>query len=82
LENMDLVGLDLAKTIHDYLFADLADDHSTLGVHEEMVRRGELGMKSGHGFYDWRDRDGDRLAEMRDRQIVRQLAYLRELGEL
>ena len=81
-ENMDLVGLDLIKTIHDYLCADLADDKATLPLHEEMVKRGDLGMKSGRGFYDWQKHDGAALLQRRDQQIVRQLAYLREIGQL
>ena len=82
LENMDLVGLDLIKSIHDYLLADLSADQATLAVHEAMVRRGDLGMKSGKGFHDWQQRDGEELIEQRDRQIVHQLAYLKELGSL
>lgn len=82
LENMDLVGLDLIKNIHDYLLADLSADQTTLAVHEAMVRRGDLGMKSGKGFHDWQQRDGDELIERRDQQIVHQLSYLKELGSL
>lgn len=81
-ENMDLVGLDLVKAIHDYLLADLADDHGTLPSHRDLIDRGELGMKSGRGFHDWQKRDGAALIERRDRQIVRQLEYLREIGAL
>jgi 3-hydroxybutyryl-CoA dehydrogenase len=82
LENMDLVGLDLVKTIHDYLLADLSGDDRTLPVHEAMVERGDLGMKTGRGFYDWQTREGSKLIELRNRQIVRQLAALRKMGEL
>lgn len=82
LENMDLVGLDLVKTIHDYLLDDLADDHKTLAAHDAMVQRGELGMTSGKGFYDWQQRDGNTLIEQRDRQIVHQLGLLKELDAL
>lgn len=82
LENMDLVGLDLIKTIHDYLLADISGDDRTLPEHEAMVERGDLGMKTGRGFYDWQTRDGSKLIELRNRQIIRQLAALREMGEL
>lgn len=78
LENMDLVGLDLVKTIHEYLLADLSADQGPLQTHEQLVRDGNLGVKSGRGFYDWQQRDPQELVERRDRQIVRQLAYLRE----
>ena len=82
LENMDLVGLDLIGAIHDYLMASLASDGETLPALRERIRQGELGAKSGTGFYDWSARDASEVAERRDRQIVRQLAYLRETGGL
>ena len=47
-----------------------------------LVKSGQLGMKSGLGFYDWSKRDAAKLIENRDRQIVRQLEFLKEIGEL
>ena len=44
----------------------------------DSVARGELGMKSGRGFYDWSERDPQALIDARDSQIVHQLAYLKE----
>ena len=82
LENMDLVGLDLVHTIHEYLLADLAGDHKPLPLLCDHVKRGELGMKSGQGFYDWRARSSEEVIDRRDRQIVHQLEFLRELGVL
>ena len=82
LENMDLVGLDLIKSIHDYLLADLADDNQPLPVHVQMVQDGHLGVKTGSGFYDWQQRDSQALVEQRDRQIVRQLEYLKKVNAI
>ena len=42
----------------------------------------QLGVKTGHGFYDWQQRAPQQLVERRDRQIVRQLAYLKEIDAL
>ena len=82
LENMDLVGLDLIKSIHEYLLADLAADNQPLPTHEQLTEKGHLGMKTGHGFYDWKKPDSQSLTKRRDRQIVRQLAYLKEIDAL
>jgi 3-hydroxybutyryl-CoA dehydrogenase len=82
LENMDLVGLDLVQTIHEYLLADLADDHQPMPALKQRVSTGQLGVKSKHGFYDWRRRDAQELLTRRDRQIVNQLKFLRELGAI
>jgi 3-hydroxybutyryl-CoA dehydrogenase len=76
LENMDLVGLDLIHTIHRYLLADLAANRGPGQLLEKMVQRGQLGMKSGCGFYDWRQREPAALIEARDRQIARELKRL------
>jgi 3-hydroxybutyryl-CoA dehydrogenase len=76
-ENMDLVGLDLVETIHKYLLADLAANRGPGRVLDEMVRNKKLGMKTGSGFYDWKQRDPAALIEARDQQIVREMKRLR-----
>ena len=81
LENMDLVGLDLIKTIHEYLLADLADNHEPSPCLAERVNQGRLGMKSGQGFYDWQQRNPEALRERRDIQIIHQLDFLNELDK-
>ncbi len=79
LENMDLVGLDLIERIHQYLLEDLADNHGPSKYLTDRVRLGRLGVKSGAGFYDWSSRGADELIERRDKQIVQQLRYLKNL---
>ena len=79
LENMDLVGLDLIKTIHDYLLASLADNHGPAPCLVDHVAQGRLGIKSGQGFYDWSARSANELIERRNRQIVHQLRFLEQL---
>ena len=80
-ENMDLIGLDAAERIQKYLFPDLATNAVPSACLSDKVAAGELGMKTGSGFYDWSKRDGQKVIADRDRQIVRQLAFLKELGE-
>jgi len=81
-ENMDLVGLELVHAIQSYLFADLANDDRPQPPVVSRLRDGQLGMKSGRGFYNWQARSPDELLERRDRQIVRQLEFLREMRAL
>lgn len=52
LENADMVGLDLTKSIHDYLLPHLEDSHSTSPVINGKVAAGELGYKTGKGLFD------------------------------
>ena len=82
MENMDLVGLDAAERIQKYLLPDLARNTDPSACLSDKVKAGELGMKRGKGFYDWSKRDAKKTIENRDRQIVRQLQFLKEIGEL
>jgi 3-hydroxybutyryl-CoA dehydrogenase len=76
LENMDLVGLDLIETIQRYLLPDLADNHSPSPALANLVKAGNLGVKSAQGFYDWQSRTADTVIQRRDNQIVHQLRFL------
>ena len=43
-------------------------------------RAGQSGMNAGQGFYDWTERKAAAVVALRDKQIVRQLQFLREQG--
>jgi 3-hydroxybutyryl-CoA dehydrogenase len=49
----DLVGLDVRLGIAEYLASKLGDRFEPPALLREMVAKGELGRKSGKGFYDW-----------------------------
>ncbi len=53
LKLTDLVGLDVRLAIAEYLSGELGERFSPPALLREMVERGELGKKSGKGFYDW-----------------------------
>ena len=55
LKLTDLVGLDVRLSIADYLSEALGERFSAPELLREKVKRGELGRKSGKGFYDWND---------------------------
>jgi 3-hydroxybutyryl-CoA dehydrogenase len=56
LELTDLVGLDVRLSIAEYLSKELGERFAPPRLLREMVARGELGKKSGRGFYDWSQR--------------------------
>jgi 3-hydroxybutyryl-CoA dehydrogenase len=49
----DIVGLDVRLDIARQLSSTLGDRYAPPKILEEMVARGELGRKSGKGFFDW-----------------------------
>jgi len=56
LELTDLVGLDVRLAIADHLAATLGPRFEPPALLRSMVAAGDLGQKSGKGFYDWSER--------------------------
>ena len=52
-QHMDAAGLDMVKSIQDYLLPSLSTRTDTPDVITEHFKKGELGMKTGSGIYDW-----------------------------
>lgn len=53
LELTDIVGLDVRLGISEYLESQLGERFKAPQLMRDMVARGELGRKSGKGFYDY-----------------------------
>jgi 3-hydroxybutyryl-CoA dehydrogenase len=52
---LDLVGLDTSLAILDALYAEFAEpNYAPVSLLRQMVSNGQLGRKSGNGFYDYR----------------------------
>lgn len=49
----DIVGLDVRLDIARHLSVTLGERYAPPRLLEEMVARGDLGQKSGKGFFDW-----------------------------
>jgi 3-hydroxybutyryl-CoA dehydrogenase len=52
IENADMVGLDLVLAIHNTVLQDLEASPKSSPLLKNKVSKGELGFKSGKGFYD------------------------------
>lgn len=53
LKTTDIVGLDVRLGIAEYLHATLGDRFAPPQILRDKVARGELGRKTGKGFYTW-----------------------------
>jgi 3-hydroxybutyryl-CoA dehydrogenase len=53
LENADLVGTDLTRSIHNYVLPALDRSTAASPYLDRLVEQGRLGFKSGEGFRKW-----------------------------
>ncbi|MEW5722189.1 MAG: 3-hydroxyacyl-CoA dehydrogenase NAD-binding domain-containing protein [Thermodesulfobacteriota bacterium] len=77
LETIDMAGLDIYHRVSQYLNQDLDKTEGAAPVVVEMVQRGDLGLKSGKGFYDYSGQDIRALMGGRIRKL---LVLLKDLG--
>jgi 3-hydroxybutyryl-CoA dehydrogenase len=72
LELSDLSGIDLVETVGNILYKSLDSSQDTQELVKNMVKRGELGVKSGKGFYDWKnDRNAQKTMNLRDEHLIK-----------
>ena len=77
LEHMDVVGLNLALSVAEYVARDLYNEPRAPEYMRELVRRGDIGAPSGKGFYDWSVKSADEVRARRDAFLVEVLRYRR-----
>jgi 3-hydroxybutyryl-CoA dehydrogenase len=80
LEQKDIGGLEIHADAQRSIVPAL--DHSGVPNRyvQEMVKRGENGIASGLGFYDWRGVDCIRAKEDANHRLKQLLAFLQSLG--
>jgi 3-hydroxybutyryl-CoA dehydrogenase len=75
LEHMDIVGLDMSMGILEYVSTDLYNGVSAPAKYRQLVENGELGAKTGSGFYDWSVKSPDEARARRDAFVLRMLRW-------
>ena len=60
-EVLEIAGWDLLEAIASDLFPHLASSPEVSAVLSDKVRRGELGVKTGKGFYEWTPQSAESL---------------------
>lgn len=71
LMSADFGGLDVFKSISDYLFSDLSTLQASGETMDSLVGSGKLGVKSGEGFYDWSGSRGEEVSTERENMLIR-----------
>ena len=67
---LDMAGLDIYRSVSSYLNADLCNRPDVSPAITERTERGDLGIKSGAGMYDYGDRDINALRAKRAKTFV------------
>ena len=73
LASIDLGGLDVFYNISTYLFDDMDNGTGPSPLLAEKVKEGNLGAKTGQGFFSWQGEDGKRIIESRNKALLRAL---------
>ncbi len=69
-EHQDVVGLDLGLAVVDYVARDLYNEPRAPAYYRDLVNRGNLGAKTGRGFYDWSTKSADDVKRRRDEFLI------------
>jgi len=77
LEHMDIVGLDMSMRILEYVASDLYNGVAAAARYKEIVASGNLGAKTGRGFYDWPENSADEARARRDGFVLQMLRWQR-----
>ena len=77
LEQSDMVGLNLTLDIHRNVIHDLDVTPGPHALLEKLVAEGNLGMKTGKGFYEWTDEKADAVRQKLKTYLAQQAAQRR-----
>jgi 3-hydroxybutyryl-CoA dehydrogenase len=82
LEHIDAVGLDLALSVQKRVLPALFNDPGPTRRLKDLVDNGNLGYKTGSGFYDWKVKDMDSLSQTRDQLVMQTLRFFKREDHL
>lgn len=77
VEQRDFNGLDTHLSIASYLYKDLENATEPLEILSSKVEAGKLGLKTGEGFYDWRDKDRTQVNAKKNQDLIDVLKFLK-----
>lgn len=79
MEAEDMIGLDTAARVSGNVYKVLSNRTEPSSELLEKVSRGELGIKSGKGWYDYTGQTREQVTNKINRRLLRQLALFRSV---
>lgn len=79
LMHLDAIGTDLGLSVQETVLPSICAEKQAGDYIREMVARGDLGAKTGSGFYDWSQRSIDEAMAKRDAFIIETCKVLNKL---
>ena len=81
IEAMDMVGLDVVLGASRQIFKTLNNSTEPSPILAEKVTRGELGIKSGRGWFDYKGKSTAEILDDQNRRLLGQLALFKSLDK-
>ena len=78
MELEDMIGLDIAATVSGRVFKGLSNATEPSPMLLEKVEKGELGIKSGKGWYDYSGRTREEVLKEKNARLLPQLRLFLE----
>lgn len=73
LEHVDAVGFDICESVQNTVLPEITSRNTASPLFTKLRSEGNLGYKTGKGFYDWSKKDMDTLVKKRNDFIVHAL---------
>ena len=80
LMHLDAIGTNLGLFVQETVLPSICAEKQANTYIKDMVARGDLGAKTGTGFYDWNERSIDEAMAKRDAFIIETCKVLNKLG--
>lgn len=78
LEQRDINGLTMHSQVATHLWQHLSGTDEALAYLQGMVARGETGLDSGKGYYDWSGKDAVAVRSDKDEQLLQRTRQVME----
>ena len=80
LKHLDAIGLNLGLAVQEAVLPDICADRQANEYLRHMVEDGNLGAKTGKGFYDWSKLSLEEDMARRDKFIIEAVKITSELN--